>query len=645
MTEEEFNNLIENCQPHKIFKTNWGTFYPDDFAETLLPNVNELEAKAVKMFDGANLFKNPLPDNNISQSTKNQDLISLVSYSYPKGVEAEMRKGNVNVGENEICTFIEVAIDDKMEIFFKFGQNFKKFLSTYFKDNNIPDISQTIDKKIYKNTIPGFKDAFNNSIAHSNALAFIGKTIGVDLADADKTTLQIKINEITVKTSKSLDNYKTPKEKEHKYLIINFEQLNLPAVNYRLIIYRNKKIIYNQVTLPKVVPVKKDPKKNEDKIPLHQPGKHRLVLDCTENDILELKDNNQILTIRIEATDESKKITFDLETILLKQTLEKAEVDNFVIILDEKNNEIKNFGSEIIERQKIFRGKIPAKVYDKLSDEGKLILNLPIIMTKLGFLHGALCQIHWLEGTKDSLKFHYEFFMSEKRVENIDIKNLKEYFQSIKYVSSDSGSRTTDKDKNLFLYNEKISSAKSALTEFNDVIEKLDKNSDVGDFGNMTTHISEKTIKYNFFQAFTIGSAVGNIDDVGTALGQYSQRCYFHGYAHKDPENGKWLLNIKEVASRFVDSFSFDDDKNSIDSQHLGCWVNNIMHPKLPERFGGIISVCVQNVDYRDLRDILAGNKGKKMEVIIPNSCNDFLIYSNYRTFTDGFVKKNDLLF
>ena len=54
---------------------------------------------------------------------------------------------------------------------------------------------------------------------------------------------------------------------------------------------------------------------------------------------------------------------------------------------------------------------------------------LPEIMVKLDWLHGALCQIHWLEGSGKSLKFPYEFFMSEKRVEEFDMKNLREYFK------------------------------------------------------------------------------------------------------------------------------------------------------------------------------------------------------------------------
>ncbi|MCF8462135.1 MAG: hypothetical protein K9G46_15540 [Flavobacteriales bacterium] len=93
MTTEEFQKLVAQCQPHKVFSNDWETFYSIDFANTLLPDVKGYIGKAMRMYDGADLFKNiEKTDSKVLKITNDKDLIYLVSYTYPKGVEAERKK-------------------------------------------------------------------------------------------------------------------------------------------------------------------------------------------------------------------------------------------------------------------------------------------------------------------------------------------------------------------------------------------------------------------------------------------------------------------------------------------------------------------------------------------------------------------------
>ncbi|MCF8462134.1 MAG: hypothetical protein K9G46_15535 [Flavobacteriales bacterium] len=501
-------------------------------------------------------------------------------------------------------------------------------------------------------------------------MLFIGNTIGINLEEVnDKIVLKVKLNSIKAQTSEPVNNKnRKEKEKQQKFILIDFEILNQPAVNYSLHVYKGKDKIFDQVFLSAVtVTANKTPKdgkapklKKSDEENYHQPGKYQIVWVCTDNGVFDEKDDKQKLAIKIQATGVAKQIAIAEKEILIKETVEQAETDNFIILEESEGGEIKVFGSQIIERQKKFVSKIPKEIFDKLSEEGKLILNLPIIMTKLNFLYGALCQIHWLEGSKSSLKFPYEFFMSEKRVENIDRKNLEEYFKELRYLSVDNlGYTPSNPDGvNLFLFNDSIPSIKIALEKFNENLAKRTEDGPIGGNEKLINEISEwnklkkadgrldtKLLKEvfmeNYFQAFSMGSPSGNIDDLGVAIGMYRPVCYFKGLLEKNTITGKWILRIEEVKCRFFDEFSFNDnliDFGTIEySQPLGCWHTETDKPKMPHytkihKPDGL-TVCLQNMDYQELKITLSKS--------LPNSCNDFFIYSNNKTIDDDYLQKD----
>lgn len=126
MTTEEFEVLTLKAQPHQVFKLDWSFYYSLDYADTFLPNVSGYQGKAIRMYDGAELFKGlQKREKEVFVFVGSDELITFISYSYPKGVLAEERKSIVQVAKHEVATFIEVSQDDSIDISFKFGDSLK----------------------------------------------------------------------------------------------------------------------------------------------------------------------------------------------------------------------------------------------------------------------------------------------------------------------------------------------------------------------------------------------------------------------------------------------------------------------------------------------------------------------------------------
>ena len=663
MTIEKFDKITERCQPHKVFNSDWEHFYSRDFADTLLPNVGLIKGKAIEFYDGAELL--PLNNNfprRFLQLTPDGKLISLTLFSYPKGVKTEKQKLTVQPEKFELCIFFEIDINDKINIYLKSGDNFKTALRSIAKAQKATDLSSSIDTKNFTTTLNDFQTFFKDEYSHYQVLAYVGKLIGIDLeGQHNRTAFKVHIDSIKAYTSEPSNNHKRKiKEKKTKYIKVDFEIINQPADSYSLYVYKDGKELYQMYYLPEVT-VFSNPTNTTTKSDDFPIGKYSVEWYCTDNKIFDTKNETDKITFKIQATNQYKEIAVSQTELNIKQLIAKVEKNNFIIILDEKDKEIKVFGNEIIDRQEKFVSQIPEKVFMQLSAEGKLILNLPVIMAKLNLLHGALCQIHWLEGSKNSLKFPYEFFMSEKRVENIDIENLKEYFKELEYLSIENlGYSPSNPDGvNKFLYNDSLGSIKESLILFNTNLGNRTENGSVGGDEKFIDEITlwdkikndpKKKAEYtneNYFQSFPIGSALGDIDDIGTALGRYSQRCYFAGFLSKNTQTNKWILDIDKVKCRFSDDFSFDDKSDWYNpftwgSQNLGYWKNDIENPELPVRtvyetaFKSETWLLLENITYRELK--------KTLHKSINNSCNDFFIYSDIKTIDDEFLQKSILI-
>ena len=80
MTTAEFNKLIEKNQPDQVFKLDWNTYYPSDFADTFLSKVGGYECKGVKFYDGAELLNGlKASPRKMLPITETNKLISLIT--------------------------------------------------------------------------------------------------------------------------------------------------------------------------------------------------------------------------------------------------------------------------------------------------------------------------------------------------------------------------------------------------------------------------------------------------------------------------------------------------------------------------------------------------------------------------------------
>ena len=327
-------------------------------------------------------------------------------------------------------------------------------------------------------------------------------------------------------------------------------------------------------------------------------------------------------------------------------TKTKVAKDDFIIVEGIKYNydEIKKRVENIEKKLKI--------ISTKLTIEDKTILNLPLLEWKLGFRYGAVMTIHWLEATKKSIKLDYKFFISEKRLTKIDLINLKNYFEHLKYLCEENfGYSPSNPDGNwLFLFNDSIPAIRKSKDLFLKQISTLNGSTKLGDYENLSKHIDEKPIvKNNLFQSFDIGSKTGDLDDVGATLGRFSLRCYFKGIVNKNDQNNgiKWFFNIDEIAVRFVDEFSFNDPKKEFFgpgtwfSQSLGYWKNDLNNPDVSRDASGL-TIDDTYIELTNEKFIILKEKAKKAGVTIGG---DFLIYSDIKKISDEFVKKSILVY
>ena len=438
-------------------------------------------------------------------------------------------------------------------------------------------------------------------------------------------------------------NRKEP-EKQRKQLRVDFNIKEKTVTQYNITVLWKDEILYEMSFIPevKITPYVK----TETEKAVFTQEKQTVYWDCTE--FMGILTRTERITVRIVAKDSDGNTSLSARIVNPSDMFKKPVKNNYIVFLDADNNEHTIYGDDIIRRQESFIEKIPKAVYDTLSDTHKLILHLPEIMVKLDWIHGALCQIHWLEGSGKSLKFPYEFFMSEKRVEDFDVKNLREYFKGVRYLSFENlGYSPSNPDgENIFLYNDtsKLPVILESLKLFH---ENLSKKEDCGPVGGNERFKTERSetesfVNENLFLSYSIGYEDGDFDDIGAALGKYAMRCYYQGWLDKNYQLGQWVLNVESVKCRFFDDFNFDDDKKvwwkplTWFSQMLGYWDSDTNDPKEPFYFGIKIRQNLNNKKFRQLRNVL--------QVSLNNCCNDFYIFSNIKTIDDEFVKKSIII-
>ena len=646
MTREQYNHIISLCQPHKVFSSDWAQYYSDDFADSLLPDAGLLKGEAFRFYDGAELtpkhnrfLKRHLP---LSPDGK---ALRLTMFSYPQGVKAEEKKACVVPDRDEVCVFFEIDEKDNLNVSIRSGEIFKANIRSYAAQKRQKDPISAMESKTFITSLSDFQDYFRDEISHFKMFCFLGELMDIDMeAVGEISKPKVHITNVVACTSKPCGTRDKNSQGGRRCQIrVDFRINSEDIAQYEVSVMREEEKLYEMAYVPEIVIEGREGQYTPKSC--FPSGKQTVYWNCT--DMMAILAGTERITIRVVAKNKDGRTSISETVVSPKGMFEHPSENNYIIVLDDADNEQTIYGDDIIQRQESFIERIPKKVYDTLSDTHKLILHLPEIMVKLGWLHGGLCQIHWLEGSGKSLKFPYDFFMSEERVEDFDVKNLREYFKGIRYLSFENLGYipSNPEGENVFLYNDtsELSVILESLKMFH---ENLSKREDCGPVGGTETFKTEKSdpnkyVNENLFISYSLGSILGDFDDIGTALGRYSLRCYYQGWLDKNHQLGQWVLKVESVKCRFFDDFNYDDD-NPKRSQFLGYWKNDTETPEPPVRYKlkffnkNNSWLKLENASFNSLREIL--------HKVMKNSCYDFYIHSDVKIIDDEFIKKSILI-
>jgi len=129
MTQDQFQSLLARNQPHPVLRRDFMRYYFDNFADAFLPKAHIIIAQGSRVYDGAEIFAHAAQkDTSPYRITSGERPISIVAYTYPKGVEAGEKKSRVMVSENELLIFMELLQSGVIEIHFRFGRGFRLYV-------------------------------------------------------------------------------------------------------------------------------------------------------------------------------------------------------------------------------------------------------------------------------------------------------------------------------------------------------------------------------------------------------------------------------------------------------------------------------------------------------------------------------------
>lgn len=296
MTTEEFNRLLENCKPHPVFREEWHAYYPTDFMDTLLPNAPKQANEAVLVCDGAELFAAAgTGKNELLKLPGANGPISLLTYTYPKGAEAQLLKDRVNVGEDECCTFMEVARDESIDVYFKPGRQ----LADYLRKQQ--PTSGGIAGKPFETNAGLLRNEFKNGMGHKAMMEFIGKTTGADMRFGGNK-IGIEITDAAAWTNKKqgmADQY---------FISANFDWVGVPAHRFHVKAWLGQKMIFGgQIfSANRFGDLGLDLQRTDGKPAategLYRRGEYVVYCMVAQDLFTDAANGNEVLTISVEAT-------------------------------------------------------------------------------------------------------------------------------------------------------------------------------------------------------------------------------------------------------------------------------------------------------------------------------------------------------
>lgn len=219
MSDEEYKRLQSQCLP-AVNNVPGPPFFPSTFAQAMLTKVVSaaFKTKSASFYDGAELLKGSTTSDNVLKITNNETPYSITFFSYIQGVPAAQNKSKVNVASSEICVFIEVAKDDKLAISIKVSEQFKTYLSNYYKSKKLTDVSKNVNTIAFPSDITSFKKHFGRVISHNSLFNFILKKLNVAVVPSTKYIISDAY--FAKKEKDVFTKVKTAKLEDELYIVI-----------------------------------------------------------------------------------------------------------------------------------------------------------------------------------------------------------------------------------------------------------------------------------------------------------------------------------------------------------------------------------------------------------------------------------------
>ena len=178
-TTENWQRILENCQPHEVFETTWSSYDPISFGDTFLPNVQKYRGKGILFYDGLGLMEGGYKalESQLLFTDSNRP-INIVAFSIPKGSIASEKKNSIQPRHDQLVIMMEMDENEDVIVSFKFGQNFQKYLESN-------ELSPTIlERNQYRDEFDNLQAYFNKNMSHKVVSNFALSTLGVDTSSA-----------------------------------------------------------------------------------------------------------------------------------------------------------------------------------------------------------------------------------------------------------------------------------------------------------------------------------------------------------------------------------------------------------------------------------------------------------------------------
>ncbi|MFT6923146.1 MAG: hypothetical protein ACJA1C_002156 [Crocinitomicaceae bacterium] len=127
MTQNEYDALLLDTTPHAIFEDVWSSYSSIDFITTFLPKVAPSASEGIRIIDGARVFTRPLASDKF-QLTGAKDGYRVNCFSFPKDAPASSNKEKVTVGDLEMNVYLEVEMNDGINVIAQIGTSLKEKL-------------------------------------------------------------------------------------------------------------------------------------------------------------------------------------------------------------------------------------------------------------------------------------------------------------------------------------------------------------------------------------------------------------------------------------------------------------------------------------------------------------------------------------